>query len=130
MKDFTFNKDQDTRDKLLGIPPTAKYGGGIEAFTGLTAETLRQLVDQSFADPEDAQNSAPTIGEFLEFMEAHPKFRAFGYAVGIKRSDYRVSIEGCECAKGASEKDQRDFTSMFRFADDFKVGRRCFCWFD
>ena len=131
MNKFNYNKDQAARDKLLGIPPGARYGGGVEWFKGIDLATLKKLVVEGYADPEDAQNSAPTIGEFLEFMEAHPKFLAHGYAVSDKREDYRISIEGLKCPGKATAKDKRDFIQAFSQADDFSVeGGRCYCWYD
>ena len=132
MKDFTFNKDQVTRDKLLRIPADAKYGGGIEYFKNLSADTLRTLIEQKFIDPESTQNCSPTVSEFLEFMEARPAFKAHGYAVKLSRDDYRVSIEGLK-ARGVSQEDMHAFIRTFRDADDLNFeddGSDCFCWYD
>lgn len=130
MTKFNYNKDQAARDKLLGISPGAKYGGGIEYFKNLDAATLSQMVEQGFADPESAQNCSPTVAEFLEFMEAHPDFKAHGYAVSLKRDDYRVSIEGLQ-GKNIKREDVDDFIQTFRFADDFEFeGANCYCWYD
>ena len=132
MNKFNYNKDQAARDKLLGIPLDARYGGGVERFKGIDLATLKKLVVEGYADPEDAQNiAAPTIGEFLEFMEAHPKFLACGCAVSGKREDYGISIEGLKCPGKATAKDKRDFIQAFRQADDFSIeGGRCYCWYD
>ena len=130
MREFEFNKDQTARDRLLGISPDAKYGGGVEYFNGLTAATLRKLIDEKFADPEECQNSSPSIQEFLDFMEEHPGFTAHGYAVTLKREDYRVSIEGIE-GKGIKREDVDEFIQAHRFADDFSFENgRCYCWYD
>jgi hypothetical protein len=130
MSEFKFNKDQAARDKLLGIPPDAKYGGGIEHFEGLPAPVLRKLIEEQFANPEDCQNCSPTIQEFLDFMEEHPGFTAHGYAVELRRSDYRISIEGLR-GKNIKREDADDFVQAFRFADDFEFeAGNCYCWYD
>lgn len=105
-------------------------------YAGLTAEGLKLLIEKGYADPEDRQNSAPSIGEFLEFMKAHPRFGAHGYIVTPERDDYRVSVEGLSCC-GADIEDIVAFTNEYAHADEFSIdqseegeGYVCRCWYD
>jgi hypothetical protein len=123
---FKFNTNQKRRDEILGITCKDDY----ERFEDINVETLKILLDEKFADPEETQNYSPSIQEFYEFMVKYPEFRAIGYAVGRGRSDYRVSIEGLE-GKGKTKQALFDFISEFRNADEFDVdedGQRC--WYD
>jgi len=114
------NLDQSARDALLGIRPE-NYLGGIARFYDLAAGNLQALVEQGFADPEDRHDGAPSLGEILEFLKAHPQFTAHGYAGNTTRGDYRVSLEGVETAKRVSKQTLDDFIGRFRFARDFLI---------
>lgn len=123
------NRDQSARDAML-IFSDEGYIGGVRHFHLLNAETLKALIAQGFADPQDAQNLAPNLGEMLKFLEAHPTFTAHGYAVDGVRTDYRISIEGVNSEKH-SRQDMLDFIDTFKNADDVRVGLDwCFCWYD
>ena len=87
------NKDWTRRDSLIfGSATSDSYD--IKSFDKMPPALLRQLVDEGFADLEEAQNSAPSIGEFLEATELYPEMTFHGYVVTPRREDYRVSIEG------------------------------------
>jgi len=105
-------------------------------YAGLTASGLELLIEKGFADPEERQNSAPSIKEFLEFLKAHPRFGAHGYIVTPERGDYRVSVEGVS-ATGCDAKDIVAFTNEYSHADEFSIdecedgeGFSCRCWYD
>lgn len=87
------NRDHERRDALLA-PYAGAQGGCIYSFSEVPLETLEVLFEEGFIDPEDAQNFAPTAGEFLEMLRAVPTLTVHGYAVSHEREDYRVSIEG------------------------------------
>jgi hypothetical protein len=123
------NKDTKRRAELLGID-TGKF----VHFVGLTAVNLRKLIDEGFADPEEQQNDAPSIREFIEYMEAHPGLTAHGYAVGLERPDYRVSIEGLKGVVASAE-EALDFEHWCRRADELESaladdGYHCSSWWD
>lgn len=84
---------QKERDAIIfdGEP---KYYGGICHFRGMDYDTLRKLVDEGHADPEDRQNYAPSIGELLEALEMVEGVTFEGYTVHEDRPDYRVSVDG------------------------------------
>ena len=120
-----YNKDEKTRNALLGI-----HKGSYVQFSNLDAETLEKLIDSNFADPEEAQNDAPTIAEFLEFMQDYPEYKAHGYTIGLDRSDYRVSIEGLEGYPKTSGA-LISFIKIFRMADEFDITAGYVrCWYD
>lgn len=100
-------------------------------YYGLTAEALDTLIEEHFADENERQNSAPTIGTIRKFLHAHPSFTAHGYIVTPNREDYRVSIEGVESDKSTPE-EIKAFTKIFHRADDFVIGGdgSCYCWYD
>lgn len=126
---FEFNKDHEARNKILGI--TGEDNGDIIHFDHLTLDGLEELIEKKFADSEEAQNSSPIIQEMLDFMKSHPDFTAHGYAVSIKRSDYRVSLEGITLNRKPTYDELIDFVDCFRFADDFNCGESgCNCWYD
>jgi hypothetical protein len=123
---FQFNKDQKKRDKILGISGTGDY----ERFPPLSAENLGWLIDEKYADPNECQNNSPSIQEFHDFMVKHPEYKAIGYAIGLQRTDYRVSIEGLE-GKAQDHKTFLEFVQEFHQADEFDVDdsyQRC--WYD
>ena len=147
MRQFKFNMDETRRleilkpylreDMILG-----RRGGKYDAmyFKGLDVTALQTLVHEKFACPDDTQNSAPCIKEFLEFMKKYPFMKAHGYIITPDRDDYRVSIEGVEgsykeipTSKTPEDvlKFNEDFTAMFRHADEFEIGKGHFyCWYD
>jgi hypothetical protein len=125
------NRDQQTRDKIIGI--TGKTApGGIASFKNLTLRKLEELIAGNFLNLDETQNSSPSIQEFYEFMKEYPCVRAHGYAVDKVRSDYRVSIEGLErYGNDISEKLQLDFMKLCRKADSLKCSRtQLYSWWD
>src|SRR5574340_423244 len=84
------NKDQQTRDIILGIEHQKAFGG-VTHFVGLSLEKLEELIKGNFLRLDEKQNSAPTIQQFYEFMKRYPQIKAHGYAVDKQRGDYRVS---------------------------------------
>jgi hypothetical protein len=125
--------DVNKRDAILfgrGYEPK-QYLGGIRRFDNVTAGGLRLLLKGGFLDLYDAQNNSPTAREFLRFVEEHPKFTVFGYAVSPDRDDYRVTIEGCETGKILSAEDVADFSDKFSGANEFSVSQNgARCWYD
>ena len=113
------------RHKLLGLDAD-RNKNQLLYFEGLSAETLATLVEEGFADPDDTQNNSPSIGEFLEYMQAHPKVTAHGYIVGKERSDARVSIEGLHSGTADAE-EQIEFLEWNRGADELNRHRS---WWD
>lgn len=126
------NKDIVSRDKIIfGKYRPNKYKfGGIQKFEGMDVKTLKTLIDNNFADPEDRQNLAPSIQEIYDFMEMYPKYTAHGYAVSDQRDDYRVSIEGVEKGEPSeSVKEFTDYMAVFRYSDCFSY-ETMYCWFN
>jgi len=119
------------RDALLGIPAGAPYGGGIQHFCSLDAPRLRALIAGGHADPSECQSAAPSIAEFLEFMDEHPGMLAHGYAVHYERTDYRTSLEGLEYRGSVSPALARRFKARFAEADEISVSSNdLYCWYD
>ena len=134
MNEFVYNKNVELRDNMLfnGYNPKA-YRGGLRSFERLSYRELKWLVDNHFANPEDSQNWAPSIANFLKFMENHKGFYVGGYAISPDREDYRVSIDSIGCDDDILEDKEAlvDFVEMFRFADDFSiVDGGANAWFD
>ncbi len=122
------NRDYKTRDNLLGINQE-KYD--IVHFDNVTADTLQQLIDNKFADPEETQNDSPTIQAFLEFMKQYPATLAHGYVVSINRGDYRTSIEGLYVPEEAVTPDLlKAFVTFSRNADELDVDTYLRSWWD
>ena len=92
------NKDIKRRDELIfGDYDPLEYSGnsgGVRKFNGISVQTLKQLLEENFTDPDDDQNGSPSVREMLEFSEKwNNKYVFGGYAVEIWRADYRVSLD-------------------------------------
>ena len=126
------NADIKTRDKLIfGEYDPSKYIGGVRKFKNINAETLQKLVDARFADPEGTQNDSPELGEMLAFITKYPDYTVHGYTVIDTRDDYRVTVEGL--SKDEPETDiniLREFVDMNRWADEFEITTKMYCWYD
>ena len=127
---FGLNKNIKGRDaKLFGAYEPNEYMGGIRYYKGLTVDDLEWLLENNYIEPNEAQNNAPSVQEFYGWMQLHPSFKAHGYAVDIKRDDYRISIEGVNKGGSLSPEEVVDFVDMFRFADDMDI-EHGYCWYD
>ena len=60
-------------------------------FEGLSLDGLSALIDDGAADPDERQNSAPSLWELTEL--APPDATFDGYVVGPGRPDARVSVD-------------------------------------
>jgi len=132
-EEFQPNRNVARRDALLfGAQASEDYS--CRNFSGLGRGTFRALISERFLNPLESHNESPQYGEFLRFMEKHPQAKIFaiGYAIGLERSDYRISIEGLE-GKELSDEALRDFDSSFSNADEFILdvaNRKARCWYD
>lgn len=123
------NKQNKERLSILGIS-TDNESGGIAHFENLDYEKLRELVTKGYADVDDKQNEAPTLGQFLQFMQKFPEFKAHGYVVSNDRRDRRISIEGLEgnTQDGVALDEFEDFCGN---ADEFECQNgHCRSWWD
>lgn len=121
------------RDEIIfGEYEPDKYLGGIRRFSDMDYETLKELVDKGYADPEESHNDAPSIETLLEFLKEHEDFYVGGYAVSPNRDDFRVSIDTIESESSAQDNWNTlvEFVNMFRFADEFSIEYGFFAWFD
>jgi hypothetical protein len=114
------NRDTKRRAEILCIPYDPSEMGDIVSIR-VDAEQLHLLVDEGFADPEDAQNDSPSLEAFLAFMDDHGMFQAHGYAVPSKRNDYRISIEGLVGRVLNDTDTVLDFVLFCRQADELEV---------
>ncbi len=122
----------NARDNILFCSDYAEedYIGGIKRFQDLNGESLIQLIFMGAANPFDAQNDSPYLGEFCEFLNDHPNFTCHGYAVSGERPDVGVSVEGLYCSD-FSEKDVLDFYRMCSSADSIKeTDVSLYSWWD
>lgn len=110
----------------------SKSMGGIKRYQDLTVDCLEKLVEEGFADPEETQNDAPSIQEFLDFMKKYPQARAHGYVVSNERDDVRVSVEGLEVDRDDVTFELfREFVALCRFADEFDdCDNGLYAWWD
>lgn len=125
-----YTEEQDIeRKKLCGVDDK-NFFGGCASFSGMTYNTLQKLVDKGYADLEDNTNGSTTLGEYLEFMKAHPRFKAHGYIVSNDREDRRITVEGLEAGK-VTIKEVEDFIQLDRYADEFEATQDyCRSWWD
>ena len=132
--DFEFNKNYEAREQIIfgfGEEYDKKnYPGGCRNFENMSVDTLQCLVDEKFADPEDRQNYAPTIGELLEYGKSHKGVVFGGYAISADRDDYRVSIDTITQTI-ENEKELTAFAEAFHDADEFSVTTESgYAWWD
>lgn len=127
-------ENEAARNTLLGLPTPEHYD--LMYFDHVTVETLQKLVDLDVLELDDAQNDAPTAGEFMEYMRNHPEMNvtAHGYVVTPERDDYRVSIEGLN-ANPTTHEDLLSFMWEFDSADDMCGDEKdgiysAYCWWD
>ena len=123
--------DQNKRDSIISETAiwnygfieksTPSYGGGIALFSGLKVETLKKLINEGFADLEDAQNESPTLKEFFDFLEKNPEFSAEGYAVSAEREDCRITITGVLYTGKVTESKKKAFLELCSDADELTV---------
>ena len=80
-----------------------------------SVQTLKQIFEENFTDPDIDQNGSPSIREMLEFSgKWNNKYVFGGYAVEIWRDDYRVSLDSIW------REDLEDLTKKFK-TDGFKI---------
>lgn len=129
---FTFNKDQEMRDRIIAPYYDAdKSFGGTRHYINMPLEILEKLVALKFAEPEETQNDSPSIAEFIEYMKEHPYARAHGYTVGLDRSDYRVSVEGLMQEEHTDRDEEIEFLKFNRSADELDTDPSGFrSWWD
>lgn len=125
-----YTEEQDKERKELCGVDDKNFFGGCSRFEGMNAKTLQLLVDKGYADPEDNQNGSTTLGEYLEFMKEHPRFKAHGYIISNDREDRRITVEGLE-ARNVTIKEIVAFTELDRCADEFEATQKyCRSWWD
>jgi len=114
-------KELENRREILGKFIASGMGTEYESYMGVDLKTLKKLKEEGFLDPKDFQNDAPTAGEFMEFMERFPEVRAHGYAIGGKRYDSRVTIEGLHYEGIMSNELIGVLINELREADEFEL---------
>ena len=121
---FTYNNDFNEREQILfgdkyDEAVYAKHGQ-IRQFKDVPVGTIAELVEKKHADPDDAQNNAPSIKELLDYAKEHKDTTFDGYAVGATRQDYRISIDTVN-QKFNSKRDISDFINAFGNADELQT---------
>lgn len=119
------NKDYNACDHFLFGEDYNKesYMGGIRYFDGIDYDTLSWLVDSGYADPDDCQNSSPSIGDFLNDTDIYKANVSFdGYAVSPERNDYRVSIDTINIIVPFDDAEMLSyFIELYHSADEFTL---------
>ena len=124
------NRNQERRDEILGIKGE-RFFGGCETINHLTLKQLEQLIEEDFIELEECQNDSPTINDFYNLMKQHPEVCAHGYAVEVKRRDYRITLEGLRYTGLVSPQLAAAFTKLCRHADEFELDENyLYSWWD
>lgn len=118
------NKDVKRRDEIIwGDYNEKRYLSGGCARFDITAEKMKQLIDEDFVDLQENQNESPTTEEFMNAIlgcEDWVQFEA--YAISPDRDDYRITIEGIDIwIPAPHEYDMCRFVEEFRYADEFSL---------
>ncbi len=128
---FEFNKDVKTRDEMIfGEYAPDKYMGGVRRFEGISADLIKELMEMGYADPDEAQNSSPSIQELVDYANRYDGYLFDGYVVSLDRSDYRVSIETIKKYEDVDKDEMMDFVKEFRSADEFNIDGELYAWGD
>lgn len=129
--DFEKYTEEQDKERLALVGVSDKnFWGGCASFSGMNYKTLQALVDKGYADREDNTNGSTTLGEYLDFMKEHQRFKAHGYIVSNDRDDRRITVEGLE-AKKVTIKEMVAFTELDRMADEFCATQSyCRSWWD
>ena len=116
---------------IFGKYESKAYKGGLRRFDNLSLEKLKKLVECKFIRLEECQNNSPSVREFIEFMEKYSGYTVMGYTISVKRTDYRVTLDGIEKREIVYSLDEVDeFESLFGDADDFDSYNALYAWFD
>lgn len=84
----------EKRERILEPYYRGPESGGIRYFVDVPYEVLLKLVVRGFAQVEERQNDAPSIGFVLDAFESYKdRVKFSGYAVSPRRPDARVSID-------------------------------------
>lgn len=128
--------EAEEREQLLFHRPyePGKYRmGGCCSFDELSVADAKELMHRGFIDPEDTQNSSPTMQEFLDFCDDGTGiWTLHGYAVSPDRTDCRITFEGVRSSGPLSAEQTVDFLMTFRDADELYggVNETAYCWYD
>ena len=88
------------------------------------------------ADPDETQNEAPSILEFLDWCEQwqllENEVLFEGYIITKLRDDHRVSVEGIQLnSEAVSDNVKKNFVEAFRLADEFDIAKTTYrAWWD
>ena len=135
MRRNTLNKEYIKRDRIaLGSVDEIDWSrNSIVHFTGLTLERLEGLEEGNFLNANESQDpgKAPTIRQFMLFMEEHPGFMAHGYVISPNRNGYGIVLEGLEFEGEYTDRTEADFALFCRRANDLTVEeKRLYSWWD
>jgi hypothetical protein len=125
--------DFEERDKFIVANMQTRLqekGYDIFWFEGLSYKDLLTCIKKGWADPEETQNSSPSIQELADFLEDNPAFKAHGYVVSPGREDRRISLEGVKACRRPSPRSVQAFFGMFRQADECDIVMPYRAWYD
>jgi len=135
--EFKFNTDIKQRDEILfGKYEPDEYRGGTRNFWNVKQEVIIELFEKGFINPHDTQNKSPEMQELINFVKRRKGYTFEGYAVDIKRDDYRITLEGLKKTGGINDNERRKFFDKFVYTEDhvansYEVSKeRLFAWWD
>ncbi len=133
VRHFSYNTDFSRCNEILGIDPVwgkAEWDDTTH-LDAIRLDQLELLVAEKFIDPEGRQNNSPSTQEFLDFMRKYPRVVAQGYAVAIKRPDYRVSLVGLFVDRKSVTPQMRwEFEKLCAEADELDTRGDLYSWWD
>lgn len=127
---FKYNRDNNLRMSIIGFDTMPDDISFIRF--QITLDTLKELVKNNFADPQENQNGSPTISDFIKFGEKYKNEEIYftGFAIPPERHDYSIIIEGAKC-NTTNKEFIADFVRTFRKADELiKEDGFVSCWYD
>lgn len=102
----------------------------IFSFDSMTYEQAKFALKNKWIDPEEQQNSSPTVKAIMNFLKANPSFVAHGYVIQPKRDDTRISFEGVIATTKPSHQEFLNYVKLFHDADEFEAEYPYRAWYD
>lgn len=121
------------RDEIaLGYIPdwSEEYWAAIFNFEKMTIQQLRELVELDQIDLKVKRRAAPTIKEFMIFMEKYPNTTAHGFVISPRRIDAGIAIRGLEYIGEYTKEQLKDFVNLCKKDRKLIVeDNKLYCWF-
>ncbi|MFB2935571.1 hypothetical protein ACE1B6_09845 [Aerosakkonemataceae cyanobacterium BLCC-F154] len=120
-------------EELLGTTIT-EYTPNAIKFSGLSLETLQQILQQGYTTPTASFNATPTVGSFIEFGQKCQKIGATATFDGIAFTDKQTPDLVVDAITVIGVKDldfAGEFVRFVRGCDEIEINsQKLYAWWD